>query len=186
MRRLPNAITVLRLLLVPVFGWAIVTGKAWLAPALLVALALSDWLDGFLARRYRAESRLGMLLDPLADKLAQLTGLFLLVWAPHRVFTAIPGWFLSLVLMRELLLVYGALRVRLSRGAVHVRPRLEGKISTGAVFVLLLAACLGVGDRAVLILCLLGAPFVLVSGVRYVVDGHRQMRGRGPGNPPTG
>jgi cardiolipin synthase (CMP-forming) len=185
-RLLPNAITVLRLLLVPVFGWAIVAGKAALAPSLLLALALSDWLDGFLARRYRVESRLGTLLDPVADKLAQLTGLVLLVWAPHREFTAIPGFFLSLVLMREMLLVYGAARVRLKKGSVHVKPRLEGKVSTGAIFSLLLAACLGAPSWAVWTLCGAGAPFVLISGVRYVIDGHRQMTGGAPGAAPTG
>ncbi|HEX5138813.1 MAG TPA: CDP-alcohol phosphatidyltransferase family protein [Planctomycetota bacterium] len=186
MRRLPNAITFARLLLVPVFGWAIVAGKAALAPSLLVALALSDWLDGYLARRYRAESRLGTMLDPVADKLAQLTGLVLLVWAPHRVFTAIPGALLSLVLMREMLLLYGAVRVRLRCGAVHVKPRLEGKVSTGAIFLLLLAACLGAPEWAVWTLCGAGAPFVLVSGVRYVIDGHRQMKGGAPGAAPAG
>jgi cardiolipin synthase len=186
MRRLPNAITIARLLLVPVFGWSIVAGRAALAPSLLVALALSDWLDGFLARRYRVESRLGTLLDPVADKLAQLTGLVLLVWAPHRVFTAIPGFFLSLVLMREMLLVYGAARVRLSRGSVHVRPRLEGKVSTGAIFLLLLVACLGAPEWAVWVLCGAGAPFVAVSGVRYVIDGHRQMKEGGSGGAATG
>jgi cardiolipin synthase len=181
MRKLPNAITLARLLLVPVFGWSIVAGKAVLAPALLVALALSDWLDGFLARRYRVESRFGALLDPIADKLAQLTGLALLVWAPHRTFTAIPGFFLSLVLMRELLLVYGAVRVRLRVGAVHVKPRLEGKVSTGATFALILAGCLGAPEWAVLALCLAAAPFVVVSGARYVLDGHRQMTKGGSG-----
>ncbi|MCK6459857.1 MAG: CDP-alcohol phosphatidyltransferase family protein [Planctomycetes bacterium] len=184
---LPNAITLARLLLVPVFGWAIVAGKAALAPSLLVALALSDWLDGFLARRYRVESRLGTLLDPVADKLAQLTGLVALAWAPHRAFTQVPGFFLSLVLMREMLLVYGAARVRLSRGSVRVKPRLEGKVSTGAIFLLLLAACLGAPPWAVWTLCGAGAPFVLVSGVRYVIDGHRQMKGGAPGAAgPTG
>jgi cardiolipin synthase len=182
MRRLPNAITVLRLLLVPLFGWSIVAGRAALAPGLLVALALSDWLDGFLARRWRATSRLGMLLDPIADKLAQLTGLILLVWAPHAAFTEIPGYFLSLVLMREMLLLYGAMRVRLQHGAVHIRPRFEGKAATGAIFLLLLAACLDAPGWAVGTLCILGAPFVVVSGVRYVIDGHRQMlKGGAPG-----
>jgi CDP-diacylglycerol--glycerol-3-phosphate 3-phosphatidyltransferase len=185
-RLLPNAITLARLLLVPVFGWAIVAGKATLAPSLLVALALSDWLDGFLARRYRVESRLGTLLDPVADKLAQLTGLVLLVWAPHREFTAIPGSFLSLVLMREMLLVYGAVRVRLKKGSVHVKPRLEGKASTGAIFLLLLAACLGAPAWAVWTLCGAGAPFVALSGVRYVIDGHRQMKEGGAGGRPSG
>jgi cardiolipin synthase len=175
LRHLPNAITALRLLLVPVFGWAIVTGRTALAPLLLAVIALSDWLDGFLARRYRAESRFGTLLDPVADKLTQLLGLGLLAYAPHPAFATIPAFFVALVLMRELMLVYGALRVRFSRGTVGIRPRFEGKASTAAIFLLLLAACLGAPPWVIWTLVLLGAPFVVVSGVRYVLDGHRQM-----------
>ncbi len=178
-RLLPNTITAVRLLLVPLFGWSIVAGRTVLAPALLAAIALSDWLDGFLARRYRAESRFGALLDPVADKLTQILGLVLLVYAPHPAFAPVPAFFLALVLLREMMLVYGAVRVRFSRGTVRIRPRFEGKASTGAIFLLLLAACLGAPEWLVWTLVLLGTPFVVVSGVRYVIDGHRQMRNEG-------
>lgn len=177
-RLLPNAITLLRLLLVPFLDWSIVAGRTVLAPGLLVAIALSDWLDGFLARRYRAETRLGALLDPVADKITQLSGLVLLAYAPHPAFTRVPVLFLALVLSRELTLLYGAVRVHLHRGGVHIRPRFEGKASTAAIFLLLLAACLGAPRWAVWMLCALGAPFVVVSGARYVIDGYRQMMQR--------
>jgi cardiolipin synthase len=175
-RLLPNAITAVRILLVPLFGASLLAGRAVLAPVLLVVIALSDWLDGFLARRYRAESRLGALLDPVADKLTQILGLGVLVYAPAPAFAPVPPFFLSLVLMRELMLVYGALRVRFSRGTIRIRARFEGKASTVAIFVLLLAACLDAPPPVVWTLVLLGAPFVVVSGARYVIDGHRQMR----------
>ena len=178
-RLLPNAITAVRLLLVPLFGWSIIVGRTVLAPALLAVIALSDWLDGFLARRYRAESRFGALLDPVADKLTQIVGLALLVYAPHPDFAQVPAVFLALMLMREMMLVYGAARVRLSKGTIRIRPRFEGKASTAAIFLLLLAACLGAPPWLVWTLVLAGAPFVVVSGVRYVIDGHRQMRSEG-------
>ncbi len=175
-RLLPNAITTLRFLLLPLFGWSVVAGRTALAPALLAAMAFSDWLDGFLARRYRAESRLGAFLDPVADKLTQLSGLVLLSLAPDPTFTRIPVAFIALVLARELALAYGALRVRLRRGGVRIRPRFEGKASTAVIFALLLAACLGAPPWPVWILCALGAPFVVISGVRYVIDGYLQMK----------
>jgi CDP-diacylglycerol--glycerol-3-phosphate 3-phosphatidyltransferase len=174
-RFLPNAVTLLRLLLVPVFGWSVVAGRTALAPALLVALAASDWVDGLLARRYRAESRLGALLDPLADKLAQLAGLILLGYFPHPAFTRIPVPFVSLVLGRELMLVYGALRVRFRKGTIHVRPRFEGKATTAILFALLVASSLRAPPWAVAALSVLGAPLVVVSAVRYILDGRRQM-----------
>lgn len=176
LRLLPNAITAIRLLLVPVFGWSIVAGKTALAPTLLAVIALTDWLDGFLARRYRVESRFGALFDPVADKLTQVLGLALLVYAPHVAFAPVPAFFLALVLLREMMLVYGAVRVRLSKGKVSIRPRFEGKASTVVIFLLLLVACLGAPPWAIWALVLLGAPFVVVSGVRYILDGHRQMR----------
>jgi len=178
-RLLPNAITAVRLLLVPLFCVSLFGGRAVLAPVLLVVIALSDWLDGFLARRYRAESRLGALLDPVADKLTQILGLAVLVHAPAPAFAPVPPFFLSLVLMRELMLVYGALRVRFSRGTIRIRARFEGKASTVAIFVLLLAACLDAPPPVIWVLVLLGTPFVVVSGARYMIDGHRQMRREG-------
>jgi hypothetical protein len=66
---------------------------------------------------------------------------------------------------------------------VSIRPRFEGKASTGAIFALLLAACLGAPRWTVWTLVMLGAPFVVASGARYVIDGHRQMRYGGPRGP---
>jgi phosphatidylglycerophosphate synthase len=83
--------------------------------------------------------------------------------------------FVSLVLGRELMLVYGALRVRLHKGTIRVRPRFEGKASTGIIFALLLASSLRAPAWLVVALSVVGAPLVAVSGVRYVLDGRRQM-----------
>lgn len=172
----PNAITVLRLALIPVFAWALLAGRATLAPALLVAIAASDGLDGLLARRWHAESRFGAVVDPVADKLTQLTGLVLLALAPAESFTAVPALFVVLVLARDLLLAYGTLRIHTGRGRVEIRPRFEGKASTVLVFALLLAACLGLPRTIVIGLALATAPLVIAAGVRYSLDGLRQAR----------
>ncbi|MHC4547398.1 MAG: CDP-alcohol phosphatidyltransferase family protein [Planctomycetota bacterium] len=174
-RLLPNAVTVLRLALLLVFAWAVLGARPLLATALLAAIGLSDWLDGFLARRWRAESRLGALLDPIADKLTQVTGLLLLAVTSSPVFTPIPAPFVALVFGRDLLLLYGALRVRLRRGTIRIRPRWEGRASTVLGFALLLAACLGLPRAVVVGLCVAAAPLVVAAGVRYTLDGHRQI-----------
>ena len=129
-----------------------------------------------IVQRARRRERLGEVEERRGALLAE----------PHAAFTPVPAFFLALVLMREMMLVYGAVRVRLSRGRVSIRPRFEGKASTAAIFLLLLVACLGAPRWSVWTLVVLGAPFVVVSGVRYVIDGHQQMRregASGAGNP---
>ena len=76
----PNAISVARLLLVPVFAWLIVAGHDLAALAVLAVAGFSDWLDGVIARRFDQSSRLGAMLDPAADRLYILVTLVLLAW----------------------------------------------------------------------------------------------------------
>ncbi|MGH7162232.1 MAG: CDP-alcohol phosphatidyltransferase family protein [Planctomycetota bacterium] len=175
-RLLPNAVTIVRLLLVPVFVAWMLGGRGGAAALTLAAIGVSDWLDGWLARRWRVVSRWGALLDPVADKLTQLVAVALL--ASRRVpgVTPVPFALLALLVARELVLVYGAVRIRLRRRRVRIRPRWEGKASTFLVFALALAACVGAPAPAVALLSLLAAPFIAISGVRYVLDGRRQYR----------
>ena len=79
----PNAITALRLALLPVFGWYVVDDRPITASVVLALIGFSDVLDGYLARKWNVMSRLGAFLDPLADKLAQITGLIGRDGKPH-------------------------------------------------------------------------------------------------------
>ena len=99
-RTVPNAISVARLAGVPVFLWLVLGPHAdgW-AVALLIAAALSDWLDGAIARAWNQQSRLGQVLDPAADRLyiaATLIGL--------AIRGIIPWWLVALLVARELVL----------------------------------------------------------------------------------
>lgn len=173
---LPNVITGLRLVLIGPFIWAVLDGRALLAFWLLTAMAISDGVDGFLARRWRAITPLGVFLDPLADKLTQVVGLILLAGADAPEFTAIPRWLVALVLSRDLVLAWGTFRIRRHLGNVKIEPRWEGKLSTLCVFVLLLASCLALPRWFVLGLSIATAPLVVAAGVRYVRFGIAQVR----------
>jgi cardiolipin synthase len=175
---LPNAITALRLLLIIPFGWSVIEGRPHLAFGLLTAMAISDVVDGYLARRWRTTSPLGAFLDPLADKLTQVVGLVLLAGASAPGFTPIPAPLVALVLARDLVLAYGTWRVRRRIGDVKVRARWEGKASTLCIFVLLLGSCLGAPRWFVLGLSVTATPLVVASGIRYVRDGVAQVRER--------
>lgn len=95
----PNLLSLLRLLLVPVFGWLIVTGHDAWALAVLAFSGASDWFDGFLARRFHQVTRLGQLLDPAADRFYILTTLLGLAWRGY-----VPWWLLVLIVARDAVL----------------------------------------------------------------------------------
>jgi len=166
----PNAISAGRLLLVPLLAWLLLRRSMGAAAAVLLLSAVSDVVDGWLARRHAIASRLGALLDPVADKLTQATALALLA-----LIGRLPWWLFALVLARELLLVYGAVRIRLARRKVTIRARFEGKLSTLLVFAVALAAMVGAGNRVVLLLSLATAPVIVAAAVRYTLDGRRQL-----------
>ncbi|WP_270888079.1 CDP-alcohol phosphatidyltransferase family protein [Pedococcus sp. 5OH_020] len=96
---LPNVLSLLRLVGVPIFLWAILAEHDVVALCTLMASGLSDYLDGKIARRYGLESRLGQLLDPFADRLYIATTLLGLAWRD-----IIPWWLVALLVGRELLL----------------------------------------------------------------------------------
>lgn len=99
---IPNMLTMLRIMLIPVFVGVFYVPAAWAnvaCTALLAVAALTDWLDGFLARRMHQTSRFGAFLDPVADKLMVAVVLVLLVQADPRALVAIPA---TIIIGREI------------------------------------------------------------------------------------
>lgn len=125
MHHLPNLLTLLRFLLVPPVAWLILAGAYGEALLVFVLAGSSDALDGFLARRFGWGSRLGALLDPLADKL-----LLILSFICLSLVGLIPPWLVLVVLARDVLIVVGALCYRWRVGFLEVSPSRLGKLST--------------------------------------------------------
>jgi len=96
---LPNALSALRLVGVPVFCWLVLTGHDGAALVVLVVSGASDYLDGYLARRWNQVTRLGQLLDPLADRLYIVTTVLALGWRE-----IVPWWLVAALLLRDVLL----------------------------------------------------------------------------------
>jgi cardiolipin synthase len=96
---IPNALSLLRLLLVPVFAVLIVAEQDGWALLVLAVSGLTDWLDGYLARRWQQISRVGQLLDPAADRLYILSTLLGLAWRD-----LIPWWLVVIIVSRDVLL----------------------------------------------------------------------------------
>ena len=103
-QQLPNALTLARLVVIPIFAALILTsdgGRSWAAAILFGAAAVTDQIDGFLARRWRVESSFGKIADPLADRLLIDTAVILL-WHAGRL-----PWAALLIPLRDLLLLAG-------------------------------------------------------------------------------
>ena len=121
---LPNVLSVLRLVGVPVFLWAILAQHDAIALAALMFSGVSDYLDGKIARHFGMISRVGQLLDPLADRLYIATTLFGLAWRD-----IIPWWLVLVLVSREVLLAV-VLSVLKRYGQTGLPVHFVGKAAT--------------------------------------------------------
>jgi CDP-diacylglycerol--glycerol-3-phosphate 3-phosphatidyltransferase len=191
---LPNQITIARILLIPVFvvlaiyyGKTAVTGHPneslrMATIGVFLIASLSDGVDGWLARRFHLKSRLGAVLDPLADKGLMLTAIITLSitkW-PYEL----PVWYPVLVISRDVIILSGCGVLRLLNDHLEVHPSLLGKASTFlqmltvAVVMLQWSHC----DPVVWV----SGVVTLLSGIGYVSAGIRQLKDGGHTVPVTG
>ncbi len=176
-RDIPNLISVGRVILVFPVIWALLEQHFGLALVLFLIAGVSDGLDGYLAKRYRWESDLGGILDPLADKFLLISTYLCLGWLGE-----LPVWLVGLVLLRDLVIVTGAVVYNFRVAAFQASPLPISKLNTLLQIVLALLAVVDLGWRA-LPDGLLSTLVVLVtittaaSGLAYVLQwGRRALR----------
>lgn len=165
---LPNIITLLRLAAVPVVAWLILQQRWEAASWLFLAAAVSDGIDGLLARWLNQMTQLGAALDTIADKALGVVTLVMLTQAG-----AIPLWVTLAILVRDSIIVLGALSYRGLAGHLEIHPTWMGKTHVFAEFALL---ALVLANLAKLLLVepwltvLFAAVFAIavISGVQYV------------------
>jgi cardiolipin synthase len=131
---LPNLITVFRFLLVPPVVVLLLIGRFGSALLIFAVAGFSDALDGYLAKRYNWTSRAGALMDPLADKLLLVSAFVTLGWLG-----LIPLWLVGLVILRDLVIVTGAIVYHMRIEQLEAEPSLVSKLNTFTQIVLLLA-----------------------------------------------
>lgn len=139
---LPTAVTLARILAVPVTVYLILEARYTPAFWLFVAAGVSDALDGFLAKRFNAVSRIGAYLDPVADK-----ALIVAVYISLGHMDELPMWLVILIVFRDFLIVVGAVLYHTLTQALRVEPLLISKANTAAqiILVALVLAKLGLG-----------------------------------------
>jgi cardiolipin synthase len=171
----PLLLTLARFVLVVPIVLALASSLWGTALGLIVLAGITDFLDGYLARAWGQESLLGACLDPVADKVLIVAVYATLLFHGAAGFTT-PGWFFALVVIRELVILGGALILGLMRHDLAIRPTLLGKITTTVHLVfmslLFLAAAFN-WDIGWLLqpLFLLAASCVLASLVQYLFIG---------------
>ena len=165
----PNAITSVRILLVPFLAYLLLHGAYGAAIWVFLAAGVSDALDGFIARRFNLCTRVGAVLDPLADKMLIVVSVLTLAWRG-----LLPWWLAFVIAGRDLIIVGGAAAYALRAGRVEMEPSVPSKVNTGVQITLVLVVlgtAAGVIRTAGWLPALFGIAFVttVVSGVHYVV-----------------
>lgn len=167
----PNSISFLRLVLIPLFIWLVLGAKeyGW-AGVLLGVIGATDWIDGYLARRLDQVTELGKFLDPLADRVAVVVAVVL-----GLIVDVLPQWFAIALIARELVIGLGAV-YGWRHGVTKLDVRFLGKAATLALYVSVTAFYIGVGfsaDWAMWIAYLFGVPGLVMYywvAVQYLGD----------------
>jgi cardiolipin synthase (CMP-forming) len=184
-----SKITLTRLLMVPVFAvLAIYYGDSiksdepqeWLRLAALVVFvvaAASDALDGFIARHFNQRSKIGAMIDPIADKTLLLTGIItlsLVDWGSAG--WRIPLWFTALVIVRDCVIIGGIGILWYCKVSVDIMPHWSGKVCTFAQMFALGWVMLRMTAMSPFYACGIAAVFTVWSGIAYVVQGWRLLQ----------
>jgi cardiolipin synthase len=173
---LPNAISLLRIALIPPILIFMLDGEYGWALGLFILAGFSDGLDGYLAVRFGWSSRLGGLLDPAADKLL-ITGMFITLAVTEQI----PVWLAVIVILRDVVIVAGAMAYNFIVKPVPGEPTRISKLNTALqmLFVLFVLSRAGFGWPDKITITILGASIlatVVISGVDYVWSWSRRAR----------
>ncbi len=170
LKHIPNALTIIRILLIPLILLYIFTGNYILAFVLFTISGLTDIADGFIARKFNLISNFGKLMDPLADKLTQIATLTSLV-----ITDIIPIWILIIVLLKEFIMIVGA--SFLYGKDVVVYSKWYGKLATVLFYIAIVCSLLlkqfalnGVWQQIDLLLYYLALVTTVFALVMYVKD----------------
>ena len=188
---LPNQITIGRILLIPIFvllavyyGHTVAAGTPdehlrLGAIIVFVMAAVSDGIDGWLARSYGLKSKLGTMLDPIADKGLMLTAIITL--SVSNWDRSLPFWFPVIVITRDIIIVVGWMVLHFLNDYIEVRPSILGKITT--FFQMLTIATVLLQWPHYGIVVIIAGVMTFLSGIGYILDGIRLLKINGHDGP---
>lgn len=167
---IPNLISIARVILVFPVIWLLLNHYYQSAMLLFFVAGISDALDGFLARQFKWQSRLGGILDPLADKFLLVSAYLCLGWLQ-----ALPWWLIGLIVLRDVVIVVGAVAYNFRIQQLEAQPSLISKLNTGLQIFLVLLVVYGLGFSSefswiVPWMTWFVALTTILSGLDYVVN----------------
>jgi cardiolipin synthase len=173
---IPNAITLFRIVLIMPILLLILAGSFGWAMSLFLLAGFSDGVDGYLAKRYDWGSRIGALLDPIADKLLVVGMFATLAYLQH-----IPLWLAALVILRDVVIISGATAYNFLVRPVEGEPTRVSKLNTALqlLFLMVVISRAGFGWPDEISVTVLGASIlitVVISGVDYVWSWSQRAR----------
>ena len=169
---LPNILTSLRILFIPLFAWLVLGGHEWWAFGCFALLMLTDKLDGDIARSRGLITNFGKIADPIADK-ALMTAAFVCL----NITGALPVWITVVILFREFGITIW--RFYLLRQGKVVPASQGGKLKTALqtlAVALYLCPLPGWMDTPSLLVMLAAVVVTVVTGIQYLIDGHRENK----------
>jgi CDP-diacylglycerol--glycerol-3-phosphate 3-phosphatidyltransferase len=172
--RLPNALTILRLALIPVFVIVLAAadgGHSWPAAIIFAVAGITDQVDGWLARRWQVESSFGRVADPLADRLMIDAAVILLVLVHDRL----PWVALALIIARDAMLI-GGYKLLMPRG-YELSVNFLGKVATWLLYAsLAFVMATSEGTDWPLWIFWTGIGLALAAGVQYAFSARKAVR----------
>ncbi len=168
---IPNLLTILRILLAPLLVIFLINERFDLAFVVFAVAGISDGLDGFLARVMKQKTRIGAILDPIADK-ALLASAYITL----AVIGFIPNWLAVTVISRDIIIVFGVLVLLLFQSGIEIHPTIISKLTTLfqllTIFVVLFATVTHMElDRLQFCCYILTAILTIASGLDYLYKG---------------
>ena len=126
---IPNVLTLLRIVLIPFFAWRFLIGDVVGAIILLLASGFTDFLDGFIARRFNLITKTGALLDPLADKLTQIVVSFCIAYYGFELMWVVFGF----LVLKEVVMIIGGVKLYTNDDIV-IHAKWYGKVATFVIY----------------------------------------------------
>jgi len=174
---LANKITVLRILLIPLFIALILYSKWDLALVVFIAAAITDCIDGYIARVTKHRNELGKILDPIADKLLIVSAFICLSVVNNLPPSVKPPYYVPIIIIsRDAIIVLGAAIIYFIKGRLEIKPTMLSKVTTFFQMATVISILLKLEMSP--LLWNIAVVFTLFSGIDYVIKGSRFLNGK--------
>ena len=174
---LPNKLTVVRMVLVPFFVAALLLSKTndslkWVALALFVIASLTDFADGYIARKYNLITNFGKFMDPLADKILTISGMICLIELGR-----IPSWIVVIIVAREFII--SGFRLVAAENGVVIAANYWGKFKTTFQMIMIILMIMNIPQLQILtnIVMWIALALTLISLWTYIMANKQVLAG---------